>query len=408
MSNSYPINTMMAKRMLPILRNKLPMVTTVNKDFQDEISDQQRKQGGIININKPPRYVGRTGELMVVENTTITQVPMTLTQFGVDVSFSQTQLQLSLDAVAAGMADDVLDAAASTIAAKIESDGTLLYKQVANVVGTPGTPPTAASIIATGGAYITANGGSTSGDRTLVLDSFANASLATSVAGYFNPMGVVNKAYANGRLGSGYGFEIYDDPAVQSFTAGTYGGTPLTNAATAQTGASLITDGWTATTTILNVGDTFTIDGVFSVNPQTRQSTGKLQNFVVTAVTTTDGSGNSTIAISPSIVASGAFQNVTNGAANNKAITITSGASTAVSRQSLGYDKNAFTFACVPMALPPKQGVIDATVVKDKMSGLSISMIEFYDGKSNQRMTRFDVLYAWAATYPELAFRLQG
>ena len=60
------------------------------------------------------------------------------------------------------------------------------------------------------------------------------------------------------------------------------------------------------------------------------------------------------------------------------------------------------------MALPPKQGVIDATVVKDKMSGLSISMIEFYDGKTNQRMTRFDVLYAWAATYPELACRIQG
>lgn len=407
MPNSYPINTMMAKRMLPILRNKLPMVTTVNKDFQDEIADPQRKQGGIININLPPRYIGRSGELMQVENTTITQIPMTLTQFGVDVSFSQTQLQLSLDAVAAGMADDVLDAAASTIAAKIESDGTALFRQVANVVGTPGTPPTVASVIATGGAYITANGGSTSGDRTLVLDSFANASLATSVATYFNPQGVVNKAYANGRLGSGYGFEIYDDPAVQAFTAGTYGGTPLTNGV-AQTGASLITDGWTATTTTLNVGDTFTIAGVFSVNPQTRQSTGKLQNFVVTATTTTDGSGNSTIAISPAIVASGQFQNVTNAAADNQTITITSGTSGQISKQSLGYDKNAFTFACVPMALPPKQGVIDATVVKDKMSGLSISMIEFYDGKTNQRMTRFDVLYAWAATYPQLAFRLQG
>jgi len=407
MSNSYPINTMMAKRMLPILRNKLPMVTTVNTDFQDEISDTQRKQGGIININKPPRYIGRTGELMNIENTTITQVPMTLSQFGVDVSFSQTQLQLSLDAVAAGMADGVLDSAASTIAAKIEADGTSLFKQVANVVGTPGTAPTDASILATAGAYITSQGGSTSGDRTIVLDSFANASLATSVKTYFNPQGVINKAYANGRLGSGYGFEIYDDPAIQSFTAGTYGGTPLVNGAS-QTGASLITDGWTATTTTLNVGDVFTIANVNTVNPQTRQSTGKLQNFVVTAVSTTDGSGNSTISISPSITPSGAFQNVTASPADNAAITVVSGASTATSKQSLAYDKNAFTFACVPMALPPKQGVIDATVVKDKMSGLSISMIEFYDGKSNQRMTRFDVLYAWAATYPELACRIQG
>jgi len=407
MSNSYPINTMMAKRMLPILRNKLPMVMNCNRDFQDEIAEPQRKQGGVININKPPRYIGRSGELMNIENTVISSTPMTLQQYGVDVSFSQTGLQLSLDGVAAGMADGVLDSAASTIAAKIESDGLNLFKQVANSVGTPGTAPTTPSILATAGAYITANGGSTSGDRTVLLDSFANASLSTAVSGYFNPQGVVNKAYADGRLGSGYGFEIYDDPAVQSHTAGTYGGTPLVNGAN-QTGASLITDGWTVTTTSLNVGDTFTIANVFSVNPQTRQSTGKLQFFVVTAVTTTDGSGNSTIAISPAITPSGQFQNVTASPADNAAITVTSGASTSTSRQSLAYDKNAFTFACVPMALPPKQGVIDATIVKDKLSGLAISMIEFYDGASNQRRTRFDVLYAWAATYPELAVRIQG
>lgn len=407
MSNSYPINTMMAKRMLPILRNKLPMVTTVNKDFQDEIAIQNRKQGGAININLPPRYVGRTGELMQVENTVITQIPMQLTQFGVDVSFSQTQLQLSLDAVAAGMADGVLDAAATTIAAKIESDGAALFLQVANSVGTPGTLPTTLTPLAQAGAYITSNGGSTSGDRTLAIDSFANASLATAVGNYFNPQGIVNKAYADGRLGSGYGFEIYDDPAIQSFTAGTYGGTPLVDTAN-QTGSSLKTKGWTATTTSLNVGDTFTAAGVFTVNPQTRQSTGKLQNFVVTTKTVDDGSGNTTIAISPAITPSGQFQNVTASPADGAAITVTSGASTATSRQSLAYDKNAFTFACVPMALPPKQGVIDATVVKDKMSGLSISMIEFYDGKTNQRMTRFDVLYAWAVTYAQLAVRVQG
>lgn len=378
-----------------------------NRDFQDEIAEPQRKQGGVININKPPRYIGRSGELMNIENTVISSTPMTLQQYGVDVSFSQTGLQLSLDGVAAGMADGVLDSAASTIAAKIESDGLNLFQQVANSVGTPGTAPTTPSILATAGAYITANGGSTSGDRTVLLDSFANASLSTAVSGYFNPQGVVNKAYADGRLGSGYGFEIYDDPAVQSHTAGTYGGTPLVNGAS-QTGASLVTDGWTVTTTSLNVGDTFTIANVFSVNPQTRQSTGKLQFFVVTAKTTTDGSGNSTIAISPSITPSGQFQNVTASPADNAAITVTSGASASVSRQSLAYDKNAFTFACVPMALPPKQGVIDATIVKDKLSGLAISMIEFYDGASNQRRTRFDVLYAWAATYPELAVRIQG
>jgi len=153
---------------------------------------------------------------------------------------------------------------------------------------------------------------------------------------------------------------------------------------------------------------------MFNRNPQTGLSTGRLKNFVVAVKTVTDGSGNSTITIGEDgIILSGPRQNVINASggntfADNLAITVTSGASNTTSVQSLLYDKNAFTFAMVPLAKVPSNMGVMSTVVSDKMSGLSISMKEGYDITNNQRVVRFDVLYAWLETYPQIACRILG
>lgn len=413
MSNQVPIQTVIAKRMLGRLQNKLPMTANSNKDFQSELADSQKRAGGIINITKPPLYNVRSGEVMDIQNTIVPAVSTNLNMFGVDISASQLDLQISYDAVQSGMIDGALDGAASALAAKIEADGFDLALKVANVVGTPGTAITDPSVLAEAGALITSNGALIGRNRVGLLNSFQNANFATGVKSYFNPVSTVNAAYADGLLGNGYGFDLYDEPVAGTFTAGTYGGTPLTNGAN-QSGNTLVTDGWTITTTTLNVGDTFTIAGMYNRNPQTGRSTGRLKNFVVAVKTVTDGSGNSTITIGEDgIILSGPRQNVINASGGNTfaddlAITVTSGASGAVSRQSLVYDKNAFTFAMVPLAKVPSNMGVMSTVVSDKMSGLSISMKEGYDITNNQRVVRFDVLYAWLETYPQVAARILG
>lgn len=413
MSNQVPIQTVVAKRMLARLQNKLPMTANANKDFQSDLADSQKRAGGIINITKPPLYNVRSGEVMDIQNTVVPAISTNLNMFGVDISASQLDLQISYDAVQNGMIDGALDGAASALAAKIEADGFNLALKVANVVGTPGTPITDPSVLAEAGALITSNGALIGRNRVGLLNSFQNASFATGVKSYFNPASTVNAAYADGLLGNGYGFDLYDEPVAGTFTAGTYGGTPVTNGAN-QSGTSLVTDGWTATTTSLNVGDTFTIAGMYNRNPQTGLSTGRLKNFVVAAQTVTDGSGNSTITLGEDgIILSGPRQNVINASggatfADNLTITVTSGASGAVSKQSLVYDKNAFTFAMVPLAKVPSNMGVMSTVVSDKMSGLSISMKEGYDITNNQRVVRFDVLYAWLETYPQIAARILG
>jgi hypothetical protein len=413
MANQVPIQTIIAKRMLARLQNKLPMTANVNKDFQSELADSQKRNGGIININKPPLFNVRAGEIMEVQSTIVPAVSTNLNMFGVDVSASQLDLQISYDAVQNGMIDGVLDGAASALSAKIEADGFNLALKVANVVGTPGTAITSPDVIATAGALITSNGALIGRNRIGLLNSFQNANFATGVKNYFNPVSTVNAAYADGLLGNGYGFELYDEPVAGTFTSGTYGGTPLTNGA-GQSGNTLVTDGWTVTTTTLNVGDTFTIGGVFNRNPQTGLSTGRLKNFVVAVKTVTDGAGNSTITLGEDgIIASGPRQNVITAAGtgvipDGATITVTSGASNTTSIQSLLYDKNAFTFAMVPLAKVPSNMGVMSTVVSDKMSGLSISMKEGYDITNNQRVVRFDVLYAWLETYPQIACRILG
>jgi len=413
MSNQVPIQTVIAKRMLGRLQNKLPMTANSNKDFQSELADSQKRAGGIINITKPPLYNVRSGEVMDIQNTIVPAVSTNLNMFGVDISASQLDLQISYDAVQNGMIDGALDGAASALAAKIEADGFDLALKVANVVGTPGTEITDPSVLAKAGSLITSNGALIGRNRVGLLNSFQNASFATGVKSYFNPVSTVNAAYADGLLGNGYGFDLYDEPVAGTFTAGTYGGTPLTNGVLTE-GNTIVTDGWTITTTTLNVGDTFTIAGCYNRNPQTGRSTGALKNFVVATKTVTDGSGNSTITIGEDgIILSGPRQNVisatgTSVIADNSAITVTSGASGAVSKQSLVYDKNAFTFAMVPLAKVPSNMGVMSTVVSDKMSGLSISMKEGYDITNNQRVVRFDVLYAWLETYPQIACRILG
>jgi hypothetical protein len=412
LANQAPIQTILCKKALARLQNKLPMTATVNKDFQAEVADSQKRHGGTVNMEKPPMFNVRSGEIMEVQSTVVPVISTTLSMFGVDVSASQLDLQVSYDEVQNGMYDGVLDGAASALAAKIEADGFALALKVANTVGTPGTAITDPSILSTAGALITSNGGDIS-NRIGLLNSFQNASFASGVKNYFNPVNTVSDAYAKGMLGNGYGFDLYDEPVAGTFTAGTYGGTPLTNGVLVE-GNTIVTDGWTATTTSLNVGDTFTIAGCFNRNPQTGLSTGALKNFVVATKTVTDGSGNSTITIGEDgIILSGARQNVisasgTSVIADNSPITVTSGASGVTSKQSLVFHKNAFTFAMVPLAkLPSNLGVM-STVVQDKMSGLSISMKEAYSIETNQRVVRFDVLYTWLETYPQIACRILG
>lgn len=58
----------------------------------------------------------------------------------------------------------------------------------------------------------------------------------------------------------------------------------------------------------LTIGDVFTIDGLYAINPVTGRGTGYLQNYIITA--TTEAGEISPAIVCPRIVTSGEYQNV--------------------------------------------------------------------------------------------------
>src|SRR4030067_1132808 len=125
--------------------------------------------------------------------------------------------------------------------------------------------------------------------------------------------------------------------------------TPLVNGAS-QSGASLIVDGFVASSTVKQ-GDVFTLAGVYAVNAETKQAYNFLQQFVATADVTLSGAGAGTLSISPSIVTSGATQNVSAGPADNAALTFVDTASTAY-RMNNSYHQDAFGLVKTGLYMP--------------------------------------------------------
>jgi hypothetical protein len=152
----------------------------------------------------------------------------------------------------------------------------------------------------------------------------------------------------------------------------------------------------------LPVGSVFTIPGVFAVNPQNRQSTGALRNFVVTAAA---GAGATSLQVFPTPVFGGQFQNVTsaNGAIPSASATVISGVNTNLPN-AIAFHKDAFALGTADLILP--QGVDMAG--RASADGISIRLVRQYDINSDQLPCRLDVLYGWSTVYPELATRITG
>lgn len=401
MANTLLNISMITNEALMVLENNLTFTKKVNREYDNAFGRTEAQIGTTLNIRKPARYTRTMGPTLQVQSTTETYVPLVLNSwYQQSVSFTTEEMTLNI----AEFSDRILKPEIAQMANNIDYDGLQLFADVYNSVGTPGVTPSSLLTYLNAGVKLDNNATPMDGQRSIVLNPLAQATVVNALTTVFNPTAVISKQYMKGSMGEAVGFDWNMDQNVAMHTVGTYAGTPLVNGAN-QTGASLVTDGWTATTTFLTVGDVFTLAGVFSVNPQNYQSTGDLQQFVVTAQTVTDGSGNSTIAISPSITTSGAFQTVTASPADNAAITVI-GASGTVTPQNLAFHKDAFTFATVDLFVPG--GVDMAKRVSSKKLNMSMRCVRAYDINNDRLPMRLDLLGGWKTIRAETACRVQG
>ena len=410
MSNNLLTISKITNEALMVLENELTFTGQVDRNYDDQFAVVGAKIGQTVNVRRPGRFIGAIGPTLVVEDFNETSVPVTLsTQFQVSTQFTTQDLALSLDM----FSDRILKPAIATVANKMDRDGLLVAKNnTANIVGTAGTAPTGLITYLTAAAYLDSEGAPRDGRRSCTIEPFTSSTIVDSLKGLFVPTESISKQYAKGLMGrdSG-GMNWYMDQNVVSQTFGSYSSATLSCNVTTATG--FLTSGWAYSSNItigsasaastLNQGDTFTIAGVYAVNPQNRQSYGKLRNFVVQSTVAIGSGGSATVTVVPAVITAGQFQNVSVTSSGSQ--TATPFNNTGVtSPQNILMHRNAFTLACADLELP--EGVHFAGRASDKELGLSIRVVRQYTINNDSIPTRLDVLYGWAPLYPELACRI--
>jgi hypothetical protein len=410
MSNNLLTISKITNEALMVLENELTFTGQVDRNYDDQFAVVGAKIGQTVNVRRPGRFLGAIGPNLVVEDFNETSVPVTLsTQFQVSTQFTTQDLALSLDM----FSDRILKPAIATVANKMDRDGLLVAKNnTANIVGTAGTAPTGLITYLTAAAYLDSEGAPRDGRRSCTIEPFTSSTIVDSLKGLFVPTEQISSQYTKGLMGrdSG-GMNWYMDQNVVSQTFGSYASATLSCNVTTATGfltsgwaySSNITIGATSAAATLNQGDTFTIAGVYAVNPQNRQSYGKLRNFVVQSTTAIGSGGTATVTVVPAVITAGQFQNVSVTSTGSQ--TVTPFNNTGVtSPQNILMHRNAFTLACADLELP--EGVHFAGRASDKELGLSIRVVRQYTINNDSIPTRLDVLYGWAPLYPELACRV--
>ncbi len=390
-ANSLLTPSIITKETLVILENNLVAAGKVNRQFENQFV----KIGASLTIRKPNRFVVTSGPGLSIQAISEPSTSITINlQKHVDFQFTSTDLTLTIEEYS----ERYVKPAAAELANQLDFDVITNFNQVFNLVGTPGTVPASFQSLANVGQRMD-EGAVPQDGRCLVLNPAAYWSMANALISLF--VRSVAEPALKGFLANIANFEIYEDQNIQSQTVGAYSGTPVVNGAS-QTGSSLVTNGWGANITgVLNLGDVFTLSGVFAVNPKNRQSTGALQNFLVTAAANTDGNGNATLSIFPAITISGAFQTVNASPANLATITPKGSASTAYA-QNLGFVRDAFGLVTVPLELP--DGV--DFKAREMYKNISMRIVRAFDITNYLFPCRIDLLYGTATFYPELACRL--
>ncbi|NJM09334.1 MAG: hypothetical protein HC883_00080 [Bdellovibrionaceae bacterium] len=243
------------------------------------------------------------------------------------------------------------------------------------------------------------------------VDPDAEAAMVYGLKGLFHSSTEIEKQYKDGVMGRAAGCEFFMSQNIPKHAAGSPAGAPAIKTTIAAEGATAVAlDGITGSISgCFKEGDCIQIAGVYAVNPVTKQSTGALKRFVVTATTDSVTNEIASLPISPAIYLTGPYQNVSAYPVDGAAVTLFGHATNyagVIAPQNLVFHKDAFALGCADLELP--KGVHMAARASDPESGLSIRLVSDYDVVNDRFISRLDILYGVACLYPELACRVVG
>lgn len=411
---------MFGKLVLFDMGGGLKVARNMSSALTPEYANKALKKGNSVQFYKPYRFVGGEGiewqpEPIVdqVGTATVNQISKVHYQMG---SVERTldireAMKLYTRPVAIGLTSKINNRSAAFAA-----------NNALNSVGTAGTAPTSEVTYLAAGDVLCELGLPDGEELNLYINRKMSSAYVTGVKANFNPTPTLSKQWNQGSMQDQLGYNVVRDQTIATRTNGTYSGSIVVNGAQQAEGGNNATMTLTISgiTGTLKQGDRFTIgsaasatlNGVNSVHPQTRQTTGRQQVFTVQQ----DSAANpTTVVVAPAITPAtlafpgNQYANVDIAAPDQGIITIVSGTTGQTNIvQGLLMHEMAFGFISVPMWNPPQNGVIAAEVLTDPETGLNMNMLKYLDGDNREEKTRYDCLWDNCNLYREMACVIQA
>jgi len=423
MANTLLHADVITKESLRVLHEKLQFIGTINRQYDSSFSVGGAKVGDTIRIRKPARLSTRSGTTMgndssgsagTIQNFVEEQIPLTVNrQIGVDLSFTDKDLTLSLD----DFSKRIIEPAMSILASTMESD---VLENLTNSLGRYIQNNTGITWKNTVQAKAILDQQTTPQDnnRCLLIDPMMQVDVLDETKGLFQSSNAISKQYLEGEIGRTGGFKWVASSRIPIYQTGE--SAAATQKVVLANGASSVTMLGTVDGKKIVKGTIFTIAGVMAVHPETKKTLTTPYAFVVaetTELSTTVGAAvpvyaldnapgagiaaGSGVIVGEKIYISGPMQNVSSAGSDASAITQL-GAVNKSGAQSLAYHKDAFTFATADLVLP--KGVDMAS--RQVYEGISLRMVRDWNQTDGTFPVRFDLLYGFQTLRPEYAIKL--
>lgn len=412
MSNVFVVTDLVAKESLRIAHEKAQFIGTVDRQYDSSFTYDPGRgpHGQTLRVKSPNMYTRRQGSrvMAVQDQSEASQTITVATQDGVDMRFNSAELIQSVDSDGAfdELSRKYIQPAISSLVSGIEADF-LAYatKATYNVAGTAGTALT--DLVAVGAARAKLNQGLApkDGNRFIQCDSVTMGGMVNGLKGLFQDSAQIKEQYREGMIGRTAMADWYENDRMWTFTNGSDVTCTMAAAAAVVDGGNVMTMASLAAAPA--TGAVFTVPGVYACHPETKASLGFLQQFVVTAGTTTIQT------VSPATYLTGPRQNLCSAAGaqlttatfdGTGIVPVFVGAASTSYVQNLMYHKEAFQFVTADLPI-----LDDAQkCVRLNKDGLSIRCWMGSDIRNDELLMRVDILYGMAALRPAWASRIIG
>ena len=417
MANAVVTPQVFAKLVLMDLGGALNVCRNMSTAVTPEFAKKSMKVGASVDVRKPYRFTVSTGLKYDPQPLTDQVTPVKVAQVAqVAFDWDSVEKTLSIREARELYSKPAALALASTINAQAAQ---YISWNTFNATGTPATTPVDEQPYLKAGDLLIEQGLPQDEELNLIVNRKFSSTFVHGVKTLYNPTGAISQQWKQGQMVDSLGYNVFRDQTIYTRTVGPLGGSPLVDATGTVTGVVsadggnngtmiLSTRGWTAAAAArLNQGDTFTIANVYSVHPQTRQSTGDLQQFVVLAAfferwhrqgRRLGRSGTHRVRPVPE---RHRHPRGRRGHYHGRRGQCGLSASPAAAQERLRLRVRA----------AEQSGAWHGRIghqASDPETGLNISVIRAFDGVYRKEINRLDVLYDFAPLYREMACRVEG